>query len=368
MRILFIEPWYGGSHRQLADSLATLGVDLTMVTLPARHWKWRMRGSAVALSGHPAVRAAAAGTRRPDVILASSYLPLAEWRGLVPELGDVPAVLYFHENQLAYPMRPEHSGERDLHYGFTQLVSSLAADECWFNSAHNRDSFLEAGRRLLGAMPDAAPPRWIDRIAGRSHVVYLPVVLPQVELSPPQIHPDGPRILWNHRWEHDKNPERFFEAMFALDDAGIGFRLAVCGQRFERAPAIFAEARARLRHHIDHFDPIEERDEYWELLLGSDVVVSTADHEFFGVSVLEAVHAGARPWVPDRLAYPEIIPERYRWSDDRALLEGLKMMCRGYRAGETLRADRREIVAPFRADALAPDLLSRLRRVADASE
>ncbi len=39
----------------------------------------------------------------------------------------------------------------------------------------------------------------------------------------------------------------------------------------------------------------------------SDVIVSTAEHEFFGISVVEAIAAGAYPLLPRRLSYPEIL-------------------------------------------------------------
>ena len=49
MRVLCIEPFCGGSHGAfvgtLREGLSGFGVELTMLTMPARHWKWRMRGA-----------------------------------------------------------------------------------------------------------------------------------------------------------------------------------------------------------------------------------------------------------------------------------------------------------------------------------
>ena len=39
----------------------------------------------------------------------------------------------------------------------------------------------------------------------------------------------------------------------------------------------------------------------------TDVFVSTARHEFFGISVVEAIAAGAYPLVPRSLAYPDVL-------------------------------------------------------------
>ena len=45
MKITFLEPYYGGSHAYVADILVRKSRhQVTLVTLPARKWKWRMRG------------------------------------------------------------------------------------------------------------------------------------------------------------------------------------------------------------------------------------------------------------------------------------------------------------------------------------
>jgi glycosyltransferase involved in cell wall biosynthesis len=338
VRILYIEPWDAGSHAAFTRTL-TRGVEAewTVLTLPGRHWKWRMRGSAVWFAD--------AITQEHDLLFASAHLPLADLVALAPQLAAIPRVLYFHENQLAYPVRGELQ-ERDHHFGFTQLVSALVATVCVFNSAWNRDSFLDAGERLLRRMPDAVPRDWIPRIRERSRVLPVPLALPDVAPEP-SINA-VPLVLWNHRWEHDKDPDAFFRA---LDRVDAPFRLAVCGERFRDAPPVFERARARFADRIDHWGYADSREAYEALLRRADLVVSTAVHEFFGISILEAVHFGARPLVPDRLAYVEWIPSEYRYTDEADLAARVDALLR---TPEVLRADRRDITRPYLAAQVLP--------------
>ncbi len=335
----------------------TLNAQWTSLTLPGRHWKWRMRGSAA----YFATAHAEALSRSYDVVLASSYVPLAELVGLCPALARVPRVLYFHENQLAFPVRGAGQA-RDHHFGFTQLVSALAADRCLFNSAYNRDSFLAAASELLARMPDAVPPDWVARIADRAQVVPVPVPLTEAPVAPAVPHRDGPLLLWNHRWEYDKNPATCFEALQRLAESGVPFRLAVCGQRFRTAPPAFERARRALASRLVHWGEAT-REDYVALLDRADIVMSTAHHEFFGVSVVEAVHHGARPVVPDRLSYPEIWPQAFRYPDDDGFGTAMGSLLERGRSGEPLRADRRTLTRPYAASQVVPRIEAALESV-----
>ena len=64
---------------------------------------------------------------------------------------------------------------------------------------------------------------------------------------------------------------------------------------------------------IIHFGYADTAGDYAHLLKQGQLVVSTAAHEFFGMAVLEAVRAGCRPLVPDRLAYRELFAEQFRY-------------------------------------------------------
>ncbi len=315
MRVLALEPYYGGSHRAFLDGWSSRSRhEWTVLTLPAYKWKWRMRHAAITLAGEVSglVRQNRENNTHScewDVLFCSDMLNLAEFLGLTraistpsPRGGRLPSVVYFHENQLTYPVRQE--SERDWHFAFTNVTTALAADAVWFNSGFHRDSFLTAADDFLKRMPDYQPTEAVEQIRAKSAVHY-----PGVQEFPPRgpREPGPLRVLWAARWEHDKNPETFFEALELLRDRGIPFRISVIGESFREVPAVFGRAKQQFASHIDRWGYMQSRRDYEAALREADVMVSTANHEFFGISVVEAVAAGAYPLVPDRLAYPEII-------------------------------------------------------------
>jgi len=315
------------SHAAWADWLVAAFEDLEWrrFELPGRHFAWRIRGNPlswldVLADGPP-----------PERLVATSMVDLATVRGLHPRLAQVPALLYFHENQFAYPRseRQVTSIEPQL----VQVYAALVADRVAFNSDYNRHTFLAGVNELKKRMPDGVPDGLADRIERKSRV--LPVPIEPIE---PTIEPAADRdpclIVWNHRWEYDKHPERFAEAMLALADSGVQFRLALLGARPKSVPEPLKLLRDRLPDRIVA-DGLLARDEYRALLARAGIAVSTSAHEFQGLAMLEAASAGCIPLVPDALVYPEIYPEEYRYpaGDVQALVERLRQWLAGAAPG-----------------------------------
>ena len=301
MKILALEPYYGGSHKVFVDAWATASRhSWTLLGLDAYKWKWRMRHSAITFAEQVAQRVA--NGQQWDLIFCSDMLNLAEFLGLAPPaVQKLPTIVYFHENQLTYPVRFE--SERDYQFVMTNMTTALAAKSVWFNSAFHRDSFLGALAAFLKKMPDCQPIDAIERIRAKA-LIYPPGVGQTNIRGKRQAGPL--RILWAARWEHDKNPDDFFAALKILKTKGINFRISVIGQQFRGAPEVFEWAKQYFAEHIDLWGYQRSRAEYERALKLVDVFVSTADHEFFGISAVEAGLAGAYPVLPERLSYPEI--------------------------------------------------------------
>lgn len=313
-RYLFIEPYLNGSHRALAQALMQ-GVPgrWTLLGLPGRFFRWRMRGGAAFLA-----QSAGDILRQPwDALLCSSMLNLAELRGLVPEMARVPALVYFHENQLAYPAAGQADPgqqERDLFLAFSNLTSAAAAKLVAFNSAYHRDEVMSAAGELLSRLPDAVPTGLTRELASKARVLPVPLMVDEAHGLEREPRQGALRLVWNHRWAQDKDPDGFFDALAELVEQGLDFRVAVLGRKSGKPPAVFERAGELLGDRLVHLGTVEERREYWRWLFWADLCVSTALQEYQGLAVAEAAWAGCRPLVPDALVYPEIYPPEQRYA------------------------------------------------------
>ncbi len=303
MRVLLLAPYCGGSHRAWAEGYEANGAhDVTLLELPARFWKWRMQGGAVTLA-----EAARELEERPEAILATDMVNLPAFLGLTRDfLSGVPTVLYCHENQLTYPLPPGE--KRDLTYGMINWLSMLAADRVFFNSQYHLVDWFEALPNMLKHFPDHSHLHRVEAVRTKASVLPVGCNLERLDGIPRPEVAEPPLILWNQRWEYDKDPGTFFRALYTLDTESWRFRVAIAGRNYRQATPEFEAVKKRLGERVVHFG-YADGGAYARLLREADIVVSTAIHEFFGVSVVEAIYGGCFPVLPDRLSYPELIPE-----------------------------------------------------------
>ncbi|KAK3087722.1 hypothetical protein FSP39_009626 [Pinctada imbricata] len=506
-KVLIVEPFYGGSHKQLVDLLKKYIPGCTLVTMTAKKWHWRARTAALSLADMIPC------DENYRALFCSSVLNLAELVALRPDLAKLRKVVYFHENQLVYPVRK--SQDRDFQYGYNQILTCLTADEVIFNSEFNKNSFLTSIKSFLKLMPDYRPKGLAEKIRKKSRVVYFPVdfesisekllncekcekhrinvadrdcnteyektdasqskrrkeeinssqeidklvklgqtstsanfktsseihtsiqigekdltyqrditdncgddfyvntgnkdslikleqlgsegepshrtkidnksentgkivncvsksnkteaVFPKVQDSSVEdgsqsnlsktdltdsrevvrtdyirekcepigqlqcgygVEKSGPlHIVWAHRWEHDKDPETFLRVMMRLHKEGFNFRLSVLGEQYTDVPDIFTRAKEELTTKVAHWGYLDSKTEYYLVLRECDVAVSTALHEFFGVSMLEASYLGCYPLCPNRLVYPEIYPKCCLYNTETQLYKRLRNFC-----------------------------------------
>lgn len=465
--ILIIEPFYGGSHKQMIDLLSSTINKCDVITMPAKKWHWRARTSALYLSQQIPF------STNYRVLFTSSVLNLTELVALRPDLQNLHKILYFHENQLIYPVKKQQ--ERDFQYGYNQILSCLVADVVVFNSQYNMESFLSSINSFLKLIPDHRPKGLSDIIRPKCQVLYFPLELPPLEentrhklelnnslklcddelikrdnlnqmsshsknskydcdtnsvtdtcdhpqifnttfqekggnfevnehkcknldriqtkcnthsvsslqtketIPKANIHEDKKdnlnlessdeisrdilniessnkkgdnlsielstaqgdncekskcnqnaplHIVWAHRWEHDKDPESFFSSILELSESGCNFHISVLGEQFTDVPEIFTTAKQKLKQHIVNWGYQANKGDYFDILKSADVAVSTALHEFFGVSMLEAVYCGCYPLCPNRLVYPEIFTGDYLYNTNKQMIKTLKRFCK----------------------------------------
>jgi glycosyltransferase involved in cell wall biosynthesis len=336
LKFLFLEPFFGGSHREFANGLiAHTHHSIDLLTLPARFWKWRMRGAALYFIKK--IRS----LDRYDGLITTNLMSLSDFKALSKN-DCPPALVYFHENQLTYPLAP---GEQmDYQFGFTDITTALAADRILFNSRTHRDAFFSGLPVFLRMMPEYRPNWVLEEIRSKASVLYPGCCFPAKLVSGGDFKREGPPlVIWNHRWEFDKNPSEFFGVLNVVLGKGAEFRLAILGENRLTIPQAFTDARGHFGDLIVQYGYVESRKEYLKWLKQGCIAISTALQENFGMSVVEAIRFGCVPLLPARLAYPEIIPERFHsqvlYRDQNELEEKLTRFMTHFSGFRELRYD-----------------------------
>lgn len=352
MHIWWLDPFYGGSHAAVASGYAAHSAHrVTLIKLSqAGGWRWRMRGGAITLA-----RQAAERYDVPDLIVTTDMLDVATFRALTQrQLGHVPLAVYFHENQLTYPLPPGR--KRDYTFAWINFTSALVADAVIFNSAFHRRDFLTALPAMLRRYHDYHELQTVDQIAAKAQVLPPGLDLPSLAPRPPRDPAAPPVILWNARWEYDKQPQVVMAALEYLAAQGIDFRLIVTGEHIDPTMPDLVAARERWQAQTIHWGYAANRAAYLQLLQQADIVVSAAIQEYFGIAIVEAMACGCIPLLPARLNYPDLIPPAWQsdclYAIDDDLPAALARLIT--KLPELRQHDWPALAAPYRWETLAP--------------
>ena len=305
MNIIYIEPYLANSHQSWYQGLKKHSKhSFDILSLPANKWKWRMHGGAITLANMFNEL-----KTKYDLIICSDFLNLPVFRSLtINNIKQTPIVIYFHENQASYPWPSNDKDvqlERDFHYYYINQTSSLCSSWNFFNSEYHLNSYIEGLSKYLSKMPDYKNKKTLDMIISKSSVLHLGCNLSKLDHTIIKGDNDKPLILWNHRWEYDKNPELFFKILKRVKSQGFEFELALLGERFTSYPQTFKDSIAQLNDNIvvsDYCSP----DAYKEWLINADILPVTSNQDFFGISIMEAIYCNTHPILPNRLAYKEL--------------------------------------------------------------
>ena len=297
--ILVLEPWYRGSHRKWVEGWRSASRhEIKVAAGPDAGWR-----RSLVLGPSCFAEAITQSATEIDALVASSPIDLATVLGLLgPTISRPPTLLYMHESQIGYPPGPKGGQAQGAIINDWTAVS--AADKVAVATHYHARVLIERMPPFVDELVPGAGKKLENLL---SDIEILPVGIGTTDLRP--CEPTGPlRVMWNHRWSFDKGPNEFVHALSVLASEGQEFGVYALGE-VERSGR---RARRRLLNQLKDRIVLhghQQEGAYADALCQSDIVVSSSHHDFFGLAVTEAIAAGASPFLPNRLAYPEIVPE-----------------------------------------------------------
>ncbi|XP_067328873.1 tRNA-queuosine alpha-mannosyltransferase isoform X3 [Anolis sagrei] len=340
MSILLIEAFYGGSHKQLVDLLREEIEDCVLFTLPAKKWHWRARTAALYFMQN------VPPSTDYRILFASSVLNLTELVALRPDLGKLKKVLYFHENQLTYPV--QRCLERDFQYGYNQILSCLVAEIVVFNSAYNMESFLTSIGTFMKRIPDHRPKHLEQLIRPKCQVLYFPMRFPDVSRFMPEHKKTHVEKAPGSNANENISAPHFMDLPFQEKNTGISDSTSLdssdCGPGNDEVQSGFCSLLPKRLHNPsatleDMNKPTSERTNICEenrklMTCALSCIPEELDYQQKPLHIvwphrwIEAVYCGCYPLCPKALVYPEIFPAEYLYSTPEQLFKRLQNFCK----------------------------------------
>lgn len=189
---------------------------------------------------------------------------------------------------------------RFIHYPgmeVTDLANLLALDRVLVGSNYFRDTLLQ---NVAQWNPEVA-----HRLEAKLRVVGLPINSAAIDRARTDERFPQPTIVFNHSMVPSKDPGLFLDAaerVLATHDCQVFITRDVKGTEVEKR---VTDLQQRFPHRV-HVGGTLDLEAYFRLLWMADIQVSTARHETFGISTVEAMYTETCCLLPDRASYPEI--------------------------------------------------------------
>lgn len=317
MPLIFLEPYDGGSHKYFINQMESLlsqsfpNLKIIRLGLSPRHWRLRLQTSHLQLAE---LCLREISLEEVPIFFANSLMDVAAFRSLLPpQWRNASIVTYFHENQMSYPLKKNQSIENERNhqrhiYPAFHLNQILASDLCLFNSNFClRDTFSKI-EDFLNTRAEFFSQSALKKKEIDSKVIGIPLDVPK-KREFPGFFQRPKRILWNHRWEHDKNPNEFLKICEGLLKENHEYGINLLGENREKENPIIERFLNLFSPQIPHHGHLAKREDYWAKVSECRLLLVTSFHDFFGISVREAICAGVIPLLPNRMVYPELIPK-----------------------------------------------------------
>lgn len=324
-------------------------IDVRVVVIPGDRWKFRMLCGGAEMSQYV--------EDDDDVVVIDGMIEMTvlfsalQARAAMAASSSTDSVatarpkvlVYLHENQITTPFVSDDrdvKAQRQWQYAMSHYRSLLVADGFIFNSHKHCLDFQRELPKVINEQSPRDVAQWHLETCKRllqDKCFVLPYGLELHDLqslvptseqksdcasSASQQHV-LPTILWNARLEEDKDPGTFLEILKQVRDRRqrryqhqlrgqssssirLPFQLIVLGTDPSKDQTWYRRFREQHGDEILFIGFCNDRTEYSSWLSKAHIVVSTAQHETFGISIVESVYLGAIPLLPQRLSYPEI--------------------------------------------------------------
>jgi glycosyltransferase involved in cell wall biosynthesis len=218
-------------------------------------------------------------------------------RKAIQDLGaDIPIVGYTHGSH--WDPTDLYRFQRHPGLKFADLGNLEALDALFVASVYMRDVLVD---NIKQVSPEVAAA-----IAAKIAVVGLPLDTSRIDRQKVSDRTRQLTIVYNHAPIESKRPDIFIEAagrVLAAHDATVLFT-----RRFGPSDYAYAQLRRLVKRFPNQvvLGNDMDIDDYYGKLWEADIQVSTASHESFGVSTLEAMYTNNACLLPMCGSYPEI--------------------------------------------------------------